>query len=280
MQIIRTTAEMRECANQWRQAGLRVGFVPTMGYLHEGHLSLVRIANESADRTVVSIFVNPTQFGPGEDLEQYPRDFDRDEALCRKNEVSAVFYPSPEEMYPANFSTWVVEEALSGPLCGRTRPTHFRGVTTVVTKLFHVVGPCVAVFGRKDAQQALVIQRMVRDLDFPVEVVLGPIVREPDGLAMSSRNRYLSKDERERAVSISRGLRKAAELHEAGERDGEKLMAAVREEISAAKGRIDYVELVRCADLEAAARIQQRCLLAVAAFFGDTRLIDNCFLEP
>ncbi len=278
MMILRTTPEMRGQSRTWHRAGESVGFVPTMGFLHEGHLSLVRIAKERCDRVVLSIFVNPTQFGPNEDLAAYPRDFARDEALCRTAGVDAVFYPEVATMYAPDHSTWVVEEALTGVLCGASRPGHFRGVTTVVSKLFHIVEPDVAVFGRKDAQQALVIERMVRDLDFAVEIVVAPLVREADGLAMSSRNKYLSADERQRALSISRGLRQAVALYERGERVGAALCGAVAGEIAAAAGRIDYVELVARADLRPVAQVEGPVLLAVAARFGATRLIDNVFL--
>jgi pantoate--beta-alanine ligase len=278
MMILRTTAEMRRQSRDWHRAGETVGFVPTMGYLHEGHLSLVREAFQRCTRVVVSIFVNPTQFGPNEDLAAYPRDFARDEALCRDAGVDAVFYPAVGEMYASDHSTWVVEEDLTQTLCGASRPGHFRGVTTVVAKLFHAVEPDVAVFGRKDAQQALVIQRMVRDLDFAVEVVVAPLIREPDGLAMSSRNKYLDADQRQRALSISRGLALAVRRYERGERDAATLCAAVADGVSAAGGEIDYVELVSRADLRSVGQADGPVLLAVAARFGATRLIDNVFL--
>jgi pantoate--beta-alanine ligase len=269
---------MRALSRAWRQAGDTVGFVPTMGYLHDGHLSLVDVAAERCDRVVVSIFVNPTQFGPNEDLAKYPRDFARDEALCRGAGVAAVFYPEVAEMYFPDHSTWVIEENLTQTLCGASRPGHFRGVTTVVAKLFHVVEPDVAVFGRKDAQQALVIQRMVRDLDFPIEIVMAPLIREPDGLAMSSRNKYLSADERRRALSISRGLARAVALYDQGERDAGTLCGTVSSEVSAAGGKIDYVGMMDRADLRPAEHADRPVVLAVAARFGKTRLIDNVFL--
>ena len=278
MMILRTTAEMRRQSRAWHRADETVGFVPTMGYLHEGHMSLVREAAKRCARVVVSIFVNPTQFGPNEDLAAYPRDFARDEALCRAAGVDAVFYPVAGEMYAADHSTWVVEESLTRTLCGASRPGHFRGVTTVVAKLFHAVEPEVAVFGRKDAQQALVIERMVRDLDFAVEVVVAPLIREPDGLAMSSRNKYLDADQRQRALAISRGLALAVRKYERGERDAGALCATVADGIRAAGGEIDYVELVSRADLCPAPRAEGPVLLAVAARFGATRLIDNVFL--
>lgn len=278
MDIITTVAEMQARAAAWRRAGRRIGLVPTMGYLHAGHLSLVACARARADVVVVSIFVNPTQFGPREDLARYPRDFARDERLCREAGVDVIFHPSAEGMYAPGHSTWVVEEALSRPLCGAARPGHFRGVATVVTKLFHAVQPEVAVFGRKDAQQALLIERMVRDLDFPVAIVVAPIVREPDGLAMSSRNVYLSPDERRRALAIARGLGKAEAAYAGGERAAAVLCGLVRTEIEAAGGRPDYVELRARDSLAELAAADRPAVLAVAAFFGPTRLLDNAYL--
>ena len=278
MTICRTVDEIRRQTRDWRRAGLRVGFVPTMGYLHEGHLSLVDLAAAHADRVVLSIYVNPTQFGPGEDLDKYPRDFPRDEAMCRQRGVHALFYPDNATMYAPGHSTWVVEESLTGTLCGRSRPGHFRGVTTVVTKLLNLVQPDVAVFGRKDAQQALVIQRLVRDLNLPVDVLVAPIVRAPDGLALSSRNAYLSADERQRALAISQSLRQAEERFAAGERDAEALRQAVGARLAAAGGRVDYVECVSRETLQPLERLEAPALLAVAAFFGKTRLLDNAYL--
>ncbi len=276
MKIIRSIPEMQEQSEAWRRAGERIGFVPTMGFLHEGHLSLMRIARKHSSRLVASIFVNPTQFGPNEDFSRYPRDFERDEALCRAEGVDVLFYPEAAEMYAPDFSTWVTEESLSKPLCGASRPGHFRGVCTVVTKLFLAVAPHTAVFGRKDAQQALVIRRMVRDLNFPIEIVIGPIVREPDGLAMSSRNAYLSPDERQRALALSRGLRKAEAAYEAGERRAAALRGIVEAEIAASQGRIDYVQLVARENLAPLDPAVDRPAMAV--FYGKTRLIDNVFL--
>ncbi|NOY81682.1 MAG: pantoate--beta-alanine ligase [Kiritimatiellaeota bacterium] len=279
MRIVRTISEMQALSRRWRGAGDPIGFVPTMGYLHEGHLSLVRIARRRASAVVVSIFVNPTQFGPNEDFDSYPRDFERDEALCRREGVRAVFYPDAEEMYPPDYSTWVTEEQLSGPLCGRSRPGHFRGVCTVVTKLFLAVCPDVAVFGQKDAQQALVIQRMVRDLNFPLQVVIGPIVREADGLAMSSRNKHLEAAERRAATAVFKGLQAALEAFRSGERRTDSLVQLVRAPIKASGGRIDYVELVSRERLEPMSpEVTAPALLAAAVFYGKTRLIDNVFL--
>ena len=278
MHVFRTIAEMQAAARQWHRAGQTIGLVPTMGYLHAGHLSLVALAKADCAVVVVSIFVNPTQFGPTEDLARYPRDFERDAALCREAGVDAIFAPEPAEMYAADASVWVTEEQLSQPLCGARRPGHFRGVTTVVAKLFNAVLPDVAVFGQKDAQQALVLQRLVRDLNFPVDVRIGPIHREADGLAMSSRNVYLSPDERRRAVAISRGVRAAEAAYAAGERDGAVLCAVAHNAITAAGGRPDYVELRSRHDLRELAEASEPAVLAVAAFFGATRLLDNTFL--
>lgn len=278
MMIVRSIAEMQAAAQAWRRAGRRIGLVPTMGYLHAGHLSLVALARPDCDVVVVSIFVNPTQFGPQEDLAQYPRDFERDAARCRDAGVDAIFAPEPAEMYAADFSTWVTEEQLSRPLCGARRPGHFRGVATVVAKLFNAVLPDVAVFGQKDAQQCLVLQRLVRDLNFPVAVRIGPIRREADGLAMSSRNVYLSPDERRRALAISRGVRAAEASFAVGERSGAVLCAVVHDAVTAAGGRPDYVELRSRHDLRELAEVSEPAVLAVAAFFGTTRLLDNTFL--
>lgn len=278
MTICHTVEEMRDQVRAWRRSGLRVGLVPTMGYLHEGHLSLVDLAARHAERVVVSIYVNPTQFGPSEDLAKYPRDLPRDEAMCRGRGVAALFCPDSRVMYAPTHSSWVVVEGLTETLCGRTRPGHFRGVATVVTKLLNIVQPDVAVFGRKDAQQALVIQRLVRDLDLPVEIIVAPIVREADGLAMSSRNTYLSRDERQRAVCISQALQEATQRYTQGERAAARLCELVSARIQAGGGRPDYVECVSRETLQPLAQLEQPALLAVAAWFGRTRLIDNAFL--
>jgi len=279
MEIIPTAAAMRARAREWRRAGRRIGFVPTMGALHEGHLSLVRIARGRSDVVVVSIFVNPTQFGPNEDFAKYPRTFDRDAELCRAAGADAIFCPAAEDMYAPDASTWVVEERLSRGLCGASRPGHFRGVCTVVARLFNLVQPDIAVFGEKDAQQLRVIRRMTRDLGFPVEIVAGPIVREPDGLAMSSRNRYLSPAERRQALCLRRALDAAVARHAAGERDAEALRRVLRDAIAAEPGaRLDYAEIVDDETLEPAARCDRPCLAALAVFIGRTRLIDNARL--
>ncbi len=282
MQLIRDARAMRDWSRTARSEGARVGFVPTMGFLHEGHLSLMRIAHEHADRVVVSIFVNPTQFAPGEDLDRYPRDEEGDLAGCRAQGVDAVFLPPVEQMYPPGSETLVTPGGLARELCGQSRPTHFRGVATVVSMLFNIVEPDAAVFGEKDFQQLCVIQRMVRDLAFPLTIVPGPIVREPDGLAMSSRNAYLGTDQRSQAVVLNRSLRAAAERVGAGERDCAALVAGVRETIGEQPlAEIDYVELVDAGTLlPVSGQLADPARLAVAVRFGATRLIDNIQLTP
>ena len=280
MDWIESATAMRSRSREARGQGLRVGFVPTMGYLHEGHLSLIRRARELSDFVVISIFVNPTQFGPNEDLDRYPRDMERDRRLCRAEGVDAVFVPSVEELYPEGFQTFVTVEEISRPLCGASRPGHFRGVATVVLKLFHIVEPDVAVFGQKDYQQLQVIRRMVRDLDLPVEIEGFPTVREPDGLAMSSRNAYLSAAERERALTIWRSIRRAEDLVAEGEVRSASLAGEVRRLLEEAGLRIDYVEIRHPETLEPVERIEPEAVLAIAAFVGNTRLIDNRVLRP
>ncbi|MBN2703956.1 MAG: pantoate--beta-alanine ligase [Pontiellaceae bacterium] len=270
---------MQECAMGLKRAGQVIGFVPTMGFLHEGHLSLMRIAREQCDVLVVSIFVNPTQFGPNEDLDAYPRDFKRDEALCREAKVDFLFYPEPTNMYADNASVWVEEESLSSVLCGASRPGHFRGVCTVVAKLFNLVQPDIAVFGEKDAQQLRIIERMVRDLNFPVEIVRGPIVRESDGLAMSSRNKYLSPEQRKNAICLREALGAATRLFRQGEHDVELIRSVMKEMISAVpEVRIDYIEFVDDQTLCMVDRIDRPVLVAIAVRVGSTRLIDNVVL--
>jgi len=290
---------MRNESRAARRAGKRLGFVPTMGALHEGHLSLVRAAREASDVVAASIFVNPTQFGPTEDLAKYPRSFDRDRELLEREGVELLFAPAVEEMYPtANGSggptpdqsladrsvrptqnTWVTVEGLSDKLDGRSRPGHFRGVATVVAKLFHAVEPDAAFFGQKDAAQVAVIRRMVRDLNLAVEIVVCPIVREADGLAMSSRNAYLDSDQRKRALVLHRSLMRVQDLAQAGERDAGKLMYTGRE-VFAEEGsvRLDYFEIVDPDTLDPVAEVSGGALVAVAAFLGSTRLIDNVLL--
>ncbi len=278
MEICKTIDEIRAITRQWRKEGKTICLVPTMGYLHAGHMSLVTKAHELADKVVVSIFVNPTQFGPTEDLDKYPRDFKRDSEACEANGVDAIFAPTPDVMYAKDFSTWVTEETLSKPMCGASRPIHFRGVCTVVLKLFNIVGCDSAVFGRKDAQQALIIQRMVRDLNVPVEIVTAPLVRESDNLAMSSRNRYLSEDEHRRALSLSRGMLAAEKKFAEGERDSAALIEIVRSSVEANGGKVDYIVLNDRVNLQPLAKADKPAILAAAVYFGTTRLIDNVFL--
>ena len=280
MQIIRTRKELQQFALKEKREGKVIGFVPTMGFLHEGHLSLVDIARAKADTVIVSIFVNPTQFAPTEDLDQYPRDFDRDAAMCAEHNVDVIFAPAPEEMYRDDASTWVTECELSQPLCGASRPTFFRGVTTVVAKLFLLTQPDFAVFGLKDAQQLFVIKRMVRDLDFPIEIIPGALVRDTDGLALSSRNRYLSSDERTRALSIHRSLSNGRSIIE---KDGlagiESAIAQAKEAMTAAGGRVDYVSALDIDTMKEPTKETKQLLLAAACFFGTTRLIDNELID-
>jgi pantoate--beta-alanine ligase len=281
MRICATISEARAASQDARTSRGRLGLVPTMGALHEGHLSLVRAAKAKSEVVAVSIFVNPTQFGPTEDLTKYPRQFEHDCALLEQEGVDIVFAPSVEEMYGNDESTWVTVEGLTEKLDGRSRPGHFRGVTTVVAKLFHVIEPEVAFFGQKDAAQVAVIRRMVRDLNFPVEIVVCPIVRELDGLAMSSRNAYLNPEERKRALVLQRSLRWVEEQFRAGESNVAKLVVGAKQIISdEPQVRLDYFEIVNPHTLEPVARLSQASLAAVAAYVGTTRLIDNLVLDP
>lgn len=279
MITVETVGQIRQLAKDWHRSGQTVGLVPTMGYLHEGHLSLIRECTRLADRVVVSIFVNPTQFGPNEDFSSYPRNMERDLALCAAAGVHAVFAPQTENFYPPHPTTWVVEEELAKGLCGRSRPGHFRGVTTVVAKLFNAVMPDVAVFGQKDAQQALVVSRMVRDLDFPVKIHIAPIVREADGLAMSSRNVRLSSEQRTTALALNRGLRLAEKLCREGDRSAASLRQAVVDLLERAGAEIDYVELTDCETLQPVDVVKRPTLLALAVRVGKVRLIDNCIVD-
>ena len=278
MTICKTAAEMRAHRRTRRQGG-RLGFVPTMGALHAGHLSLVRAAHEQCDSVAVSIFVNPAQFAPHEDLDQYPRSLERDRELLEKEGVDLLFVPSTEEMYPPGSSTWVQVEGLSDKLCGQSRPGHFRGVTTVVAKLFHIVQPDCAFFGQKDAAQLAIIRRMVRDLHMPVEIVACLIVREADGLAMSSRNTYLDHQQRKAAPALYRSLMRVREDFGAGERNAARLIGAGKGTISAEPSvRLDYFEIVDPQTLDPLTEVDRPALVAVAAFVGTTRLIDNLAL--
>ncbi len=280
MKIVSDIREMQQLAGHYRQQGKTIGFVPTMGYLHEGHLSLMRRARPQCDILVVSIFVNPTQFGPNEDFERYPRDFDRDERLCREVGVDVVFYPTADAMYPRPYLTYVHVEKLSETMCGASRPGHFRGVTTVVTKLFNIVQPHIAVFGQKDYQQSLIIRQMVRDLNFDVQIDVAPIVREADGLAMSSRNKYLSPEERQQALVLYRSLTRAEELIREGERNVNTLLQAMKTVISEAPdARIDYIAIVDAETLEPLSTVRHNTVIALAVYIGTTRLIDNTWIR-
>jgi pantoate--beta-alanine ligase len=283
MKMVRSKAELREALSPVRREGRTIGLVPTMGYLHDGHLSLLGAARARCDVVVMSLFVNPTQFGPGEDLEAYPRDEARDVELAEQSGVDVVYAPALDEVYPDGFATAVevgggLTDVLDGDP-GRRGPEHFRGVTTVVAKLFNVVGPDVAFFGQKDAQQAVVIRRMVRDLDFPVEIEVLPTVREPDGLAMSSRNAYLTPDERRRAAALSRALRAAEEVAASGEGTAEAALAAARAELEQAGVEPEYLEARDPESLAAVESLNGRpVLIAVAARVGAARLIDNTLI--
>lgn len=280
MRIAKTIEEVRTLVKGWKAEGLSVGLVPTMGYLHEGHGSLIARARKENERVVVSIFVNPMQFGPGEDLESYPRDLEKDSAYCESLGADLIFHPEPEEMYTEGFCSYVDMSVLTEELCGLSRPVHFRGVCTVVNKLFNIVQPDRAYFGQKDAQQLAVIRRMVEDLNMDLEIVGCPIVREEDSLAKSSRNTYLSKEEREAARVLSRAVRLGEELVAAGERDAKKLvseMAAVIEQEPLA--RIDYVKAVDGLSMQQIETVKLPMLVALAVFIGKTRLIDNFMIE-
>ena len=272
--------ELRDRVKGWKSQGLKVGFVPTMGYLHEGHESLIKRASEENDKVVVSIFVNPIQFGPKEDLSTYPRDLERDSKVCESAGADIIFHPKSEEMYFEDFSTFVDMNGLTDGLCGKSRPTHFRGVCTVVTKLFNIVAPDRAYFGEKDAQQLAVIKRMVRDLNIDIEIIGCPIVREKDGLAKSSRNTYLSVEERNAATILNKSLTLAKEKIQAGERDSEVIIKLIQEVINSEKlARIDYIEVVDSLSMEKVERIEKSVLVAIAVFIGKTRLIDNFTYE-
>lgn len=278
MQVTKTVAETRALVKSWRKEGKTVGLVPTMGYLHEGHASLIRKCRDENDIVVVSVFVNPTQFGPNEDLEAYPRDFERDSALCESLGADLIFHPEPEEMYqdPCAF---VSIETLSENLCGKTRPIHFRGVCTVVSKLFHIVAPDKAYFGQKDAQQLAIIRKMVRDLNFDIEIVGCPIIREEDGLAKSSRNTYLNPQERQAALCLSRAVKRGQELIAPG-MDSEAVLKEMRAVIEAEPlARIDYVSMVDALTMRDVEKVDRDVLVAMAVYIGKTRLIDNFSYE-
>ena len=280
MRIVESIKDVRATVKEWKAKGLKVGFVPTMGYLHEGHESLIRKASEENDRVVVSIFVNPIQFGPKEDLSTYPRDLERDSKVCESAGADIIFHPENEEMYFKDFSTFVDMNGLTDGLCGKSRPTHFRGVCTVVTKLFNIVAPDRAYFGEKDAQQLAVIKRMVRDLNIDIEIIGCPIVREKDGLAKSSRNTYLSVEERKAATILNKSLLKAKAAINDGEKDVKKVITLITENINTEKlANIDYVEIVDSISLKKVDSIEKSVLVAIAVYIGKTRLIDNFTYE-
>lgn len=280
MEITGEVAEVRKQVKEWRRQGLTVGLVPTMGYLHEGHKSLIDRAVAENDRVVVSDFVNPIQFGVNEDLATYPRDIEADKRLCEQAGADLIFHPEVEEMYAPDFSTYVEMQKVSEGLCGKTRPTHFRGVCTVVCKLFHIVMPDKAYFGQKDAQQLAVIRRMVRDLNMDIEIIGCPIIREEDGLAKSSRNTYLNAEERKAALVLSRAVFHGEDMMKNGERDANTIIMAMRKLIEEEPlAKIDYVEMVNADSIESITRAEGRVLVAMAVYIGTTRLIDNFIME-
>lgn len=280
MEITGEIDEVRKQVKEWRRQGLSVGLVPTMGYLHEGHKSLIDKAVAENDKVVVSDFVNPIQFGVNEDLATYPRDIEADKRLCEQAGADLIFHPEPEEMYAPDFSTFVEIQKVSERLCGKTRPTHFRGVCTVVCKLFHIVVPDKAYFGQKDAQQLAVIRRMVRDLNIDIEIVGCPIIREEDGLAKSSRNTYLNQEERKAALVLSKAVFHGENMMKNGERDADTILTEMRKLIEAEPlAKIDYVEMVDADSIEPLAKAEGRVLTALAVYIGKTRLIDNFIME-
>ncbi|MCM8801441.1 MAG: pantoate--beta-alanine ligase [Candidatus Omnitrophica bacterium] len=280
MKIIRKINTLRRLIKKVKQDKKTIGFVPTMGALHEGHLKLIQQARKENDFVVVSIFVNPTQFGPKEDFKKYPRNLKQDAFLCRKEGVDVIFYPDIKQMYPEGFKTYVKVNDLSNLLCGRFRPGHFRGVTTVVTKLFNIVNPDLAYFGQKDAQQAIIIKRMVLDLNIPIKIKVIPIVRDKDGLALSSRNVYLNPQERKDAVILYQSLRLAKKMVKAGILETKKIIKKIKQLIHTKKtARIQYISIVDLENLKPISRIKDKGLLAMAVYIGDTRLIDNTILK-
>lgn len=278
IKVVSTVEETRAQVKEWRKQGLTVGLVPTMGYLHEGHQSLIKKAVEENDKVVVSVFVNPIQFAPNEDLETYPRDLEADTKLCDSTGADLIFHPAPAEMYPEGFSTHIQMDNLTKELCGKTRPTHFGGVCTVVGKLFNIVQPDKAYFGQKDAQQLAIIKRMVKDLNFDIEIVGCPIIREPDGLAKSSRNTYLNADERKAALILSKSIELGKQLVADGERDAQTVIKAMTDKINTESlAKIDYVNVVDALNIEPLETLRGEVLVAIAVYIGKTRLIDNFF---
>lgn len=280
MRIIEKIADMKELIISYKRMGKSTGFVPTMGYLHEGHLSLVNAAKTENDITIMSIFVNPTQFGPKEDFSKYPRDMDRDSMLAENAGVDVIFAPAAEEMYPRGYKTYVNVEEITDVLCGRSRPGHFRGVTTVVCKLFNIIEPDRAYFGQKDAQQAIVIKKMVKDMNMNTDIIVCPIVREADGLAMSSRNVYLNSEERKSALILSKALLEAERIIKSGEINKEKVLEFLKGKINTEKlADIDYVQILDASELKELDILDGSVLIALAVRFGSTRLIDNIIVE-
>ncbi len=280
MKVITSISDMQKEADLLRSRGKKIGFVPTMGYLHEGHLSLVREAKKRSDMVVMSIFVNPTQFGPDEDFDDYPRDFDRDAKIAESVGGDIVFYPDVREVFPENYLTYIEVQKITKVLCGLSRPTHFRGVTTIVSKLFNIVKPHLAVFGQKDAQQAFVIKRMVEDLNFDIEIVVAPIVREKDGLAMSSRNTYLTPEQRKQAIMLYQSLMTAKKLIDTGERNALVIKEQMRKIIEKQPdAMIDYIEIVDTTNLQPLMKLRGEILIALAVKIGKPRLIDNIIVH-
>lgn len=276
MKIVKTIKEVREIVKSWKNEGNSIGFVATMGYLHEGHASLIDASVKNNDKTVVSIFVNPMQFGPTEDLDKYPRDLERDSKLCENAGANLIFHPEKEEMYFEDFSSYVDINGLSDELCGKSRPIHFRGVCTVVTKLFNIVNPDRAYFGEKDAQQLAIIRRFVRDLNIDIEIIGCPIIREEDGLAKSSRNTYLSKEERQAALILSQSLNLAKDAINSGERNSSVVIDIISNNIKKEPlAKIDYIEVVDSLSMKPVKTIEKSVLVAIAVYIGKTRLIDN-----
>jgi pantoate--beta-alanine ligase len=280
MEVAETIQSVRSQVKAARKKGKKIGFVPTMGALHIGHISLIESAVNQTDFVVVSIFVNPTQFSPGEDFQKYPRPLDQDLEICRKAGVDLVFVPTPEQMYGSENLTWVTVEKLSEPLCGQSRPGHFRGVTTVCAKLFNIVQPDIAFFGQKDAQQAIVIKRMVADLNMPLQIVVCPTIREPDGLAVSSRNKYLTKQQRKDATLIYKSLQKCREMIEAGVTNTKEIIVQMKTILcQIPSAQIEYVSIVNAETLESIERVSNKILAAIAVKIGSTRLIDNILVD-